>query len=116
MFENGPCDEWWPEVLQMLQHYCHMIHARVGYCAGPQVPDPAAQEYQNEVAAHFTYWTEVMKGQIERKRTCFVTPEHGAWPYQQSTPHTNMEPNHDIYAANAYIANLVTETFQEITK
>jgi hypothetical protein len=43
-----------------------MIHARVGYCAGPQVPDPSAPEYAKEVAAHFKYWKEVMKSQIEK--------------------------------------------------
>ena len=80
--ENGPVDEWWHESLKELQDRCYMIHARVGYGEGPQVPDPAAPEYANEVNAHMMYWEGVLKGMIAKERVCYVEPEFGPWPYQ----------------------------------
>lgn len=112
--ENGPVDTWWPEVLEMLKSQCCFIHARVGYGEGPQVPDPSAPEYKNEVAAHMMYWSEVMKGQIANKRICFVEPEHGPWPYQQSKPHNNTAPVTDIWVANNYVAKLVSDAFPKL--
>lgn len=109
LHENGHVDNWWPEVLELLKHHTFMIHARVGYGEGSQVPDPAAPEYANDVAAHLMYWEEIMKGQMAGEKVCFVEPEHGPWPYQQSAPHTDMKPNHDIWVANNYVAKLVSD-------
>jgi len=98
----------------MLKERTCFVHARVGYGEGPQVPNPAAPEYANEVKAHMYYWSEVMKGMLENKRVCVVEPEHGPWPYQQSMPFTEMKPNHDIWESNKYMAKLVTEAFPAI--
>ena len=88
----------------MLKKNCDFIHARVGYGEGPQVPDPRAKEYKNEVAAHMMYWTDVMKGMMSRQKVCYVEPEHGPWPYQQSKPNTGTKPVTDIWAANNWVA------------
>jgi hypothetical protein len=65
----------------MRENVC-FIHARVGYSEGPQVPDPSAPEYQDEVEAHMGYWTDLMKSLQEKGKTVYVEPEHGPWPYQ----------------------------------
>ena len=57
---NGQVDGWWDEVLGMLQDRCWLIHARVGYEEGPQVPDPAAPEYAAEVKCHMGWWESIM--------------------------------------------------------
>ena len=36
---------------QVAQH-AHLLHARVAYREGPQVPDPSDAAWANEVAAH----------------------------------------------------------------
>ena len=69
---NGQVDGWWPEVLDMLKNKCILIHARVGYEEGPQVPDPAAAEYAAEVVCHMGWWEAIMKGMISHKRVCYV--------------------------------------------
>ena len=61
------------------------------------------------------YWSEVMKGQIANKRVCFVEPEHGPWPYQQSKPHTETTPVTDIWVANNYVAKLVADAFPNLS-
>ena len=75
---NGSDGDWWPQVLssvrllllnpplgvtysstilllligaQVAQH-AHLLHARVAYREGPQVPDPSDAAWANEVAAH----------------------------------------------------------------
>ena len=70
---NGSDGDWWPQVLslvhpclcvtysntnmllliseQVAQH-AHLLHARVAYREGPQVPDPSDAAWTNEVAAH----------------------------------------------------------------
>ena len=60
---NGDVDGWWPEVLGMLRDRVWLIHARVGYEEGPQVPDPAAPEYAGEVKCHMGWWEAIMKVQ-----------------------------------------------------
>jgi hypothetical protein len=70
---NGSDCDWWPQVLslvwfcpfdfdcttillfitgtQVAQH-AHLLHARVAYREGPQVPDPSDTAWANEVSAH----------------------------------------------------------------
>lgn len=73
------------------------------------MPDPAAPEYANDVKAHMSYWTEVMVGQIANHKICYVEPEHGPWPYQQSMPNTQTKPTHDIWESNKHMAKLVKD-------
>lgn len=112
---NGD-DGWWGEVLGMLKNHCWLIHARVGYDEGPQVPDPAAPEFSAEVKCHMGWWEEIMKAMIAQKRVCNVEPEHGPWPYQQSVPSTGMKPNHDIWESNKYVIKLVKERWPAIVE
>lgn len=113
---NGEVDGWWPEVLGMLKERVWLIHARVGYEEGPQVPDPAAAEYAAEVKCHLGWWEAIMKAMIVQKRVCNVEPEHGPWPYQQSKPGTEMAPSHDIWESNKHVIALVKERWPSIVE
>ena len=45
-------DDDWSEILELVAGRCHLIHARVGYSEGPQVPDPSAKEYASDLEYH----------------------------------------------------------------
>ena len=106
-------DPWWPEVLGMLKARCGMIHARVGYGEGSQVPNPAAPEYATELTAFLGYWKEIVQAQVARKTPSIVVPEHGPWPYQQSVPFAATAPNHSIWEANEFVKTVVAERFPQ---
>ena len=111
---NGDVDGWWGEVLAMIEARCWLIHARVGYNEGPQVPDPAAKEYATQVSCHMGWWEAIMRAIVAQKRVCNVEPEHGPWPYQQSAPNTGTAPSHDIWEANKHVLKLVKERWPSI--
>ena len=117
---SNQADPWFDEVMELLAKHCCMIHARVGYAEGPQVPDPAAPEYANELAAHLFYWEKIAKAQIAKGRVSIIEPEHGPWPYQQSIPNTNMAPTHDIWESNDFIKEQIRNIFpkwvEEVSK
>ena len=73
---NGSDGDWWPQVLSLVRlclrityssinrlllngaqvaQHAHLLHARVAYREGPQVPDPSDGAWANEVAAHERY-------------------------------------------------------------
>jgi hypothetical protein len=71
------------------EHTLH-VHSRVGYAEGPQVPDPSAPEYANELAAHERWWQTVWQTQAAAGRAeMTVTPEFGPPGYLHTLPHTN---------------------------
>ena len=45
VFDDPADAEWWPKTLSLVASRAALIHARVGYAQGPQVPHPAAPEY-----------------------------------------------------------------------
>jgi hypothetical protein len=80
---SDPRDDWWPAVLSLLASHCHLIHARIGYAEGPQIPDPRNSRWSNEVSAHLDWWEHIWMSQSDRGvRRCIVEPEHGPEPYQ----------------------------------
>lgn len=89
------------------------IHARVGYPEGPQVPDPAAPEW-NEALQHHLYWWDKV---IERKAAepdalVTITPEFGPYPYMVHFPYSQ-NPISDQWANNVYMMNLLKERYRE---
>lgn len=108
--ENGEgMDYWWPEILEMLKQRTGLIHGRVGYGEGPQVPDPEAAEYAAEVKAHWMYWDNVIKGMLANKVDINFEGEFGPWPYQHSVPHNETKPNHDIWKSNNFICQMMRD-------
>ena len=88
--ENGT-DGWWDEVLADVAERCALIHARVGFAEGPQVPDPRAPEYAGEFDAHMSWWRTIWRRQAARgDPISWAEPEFGPGPYLWSLPYTGM--------------------------
>ena len=85
------------------------IHARVGFAEGPQVPNPAAPEWKNEVKAHLDIWEKIISSQKGKVFT--VTTEFGPPPYMATVPFTN-QPLADQWEANVWIMNALKYRFQ----
>jgi len=114
LYEDAADAETWPEVLGLLAKSCHLIHARVGYEEGPQVPDPSAPEYSAAVNAHERWWTAIWDGMHKRNFTVvYLEPEHGPAPYLHTLPHTNV-PVADLWKVNTYIGHRQAKRFADI--
>jgi hypothetical protein len=85
------------------------IHARVGFAEGPQVPNPAAPEWKNEVKAHLDIWEKIIRSQTGKVFT--VTTEFGPPPYMATVPFTN-QPLEDQWEANVWMMNALKSRFQ----
>ena len=85
------------------------IHARVGFAEGPQVPNPAAPEWKNEVKAHLDIWEKIIRSQTGKVFT--VTTEFGPPPYMATVPFTN-QPLADQWEANVWMMNALKSRFQ----
>jgi len=109
--ENG-VDDWWPRVLADVSKRAALVHARVGFREGPQVPDPTAPEYRGEVDAHMTWWESVWRTRAGAgDDVAWVEPEFGPAPYLWALPHTRA-PVADLWRVNADMAKMVKERFE----
>ena len=80
-----------PDLLAFVADQVSHIHARVGHSQGPQVPDPRAPEWQEDVLAHEGWWDVVWQRMAARgEEFCTMTPEFGPAPYLAQRPYTNM--------------------------
>lgn len=99
------------DVIALAGRHCHHLHARVGFAGGPQVPDPSAPEYANELAAHEAWWDEVWHAQSKRRmRLSTLTPEFGPAPYMPMLPHANV-PVANLASICDWMANRQRERF-----
>ena len=91
------------DVIKELAPHAHHIHARVGYDQGPQVPHPAAPEYEYALRAHQGWWEILWRSQIERRmEVTTMTPEFGPDGYLQMRPFTR-EPAGDLREINLWM-------------
>jgi len=75
-------DSFWPEVLEKLGETCDMIHARVGYDEGPQIPVPESPAFKAAIEKHLGWWEKIWEAQRKRGlEEVFVTTEFGPYPY-----------------------------------
>ena len=80
------------------------VQARVGYAQGPQVPHPAAPEYQRELRWHQQIWAHIWELQRERGAArASLTPEFGPDGYLHHLPFTDA-PIADLWSLNAWMA------------
>ena len=96
-------------LLQEIFPSVNHIHARVGFAEGPQVPNPAAPEWKNEVKAHLDIWEKIIRSQMGKVFT--VTTEFGPPPYMATVPFTN-QPLADQWEANVWMMNALKSRFQ----
>jgi sugar phosphate isomerase/epimerase len=93
------------DVLERLSSHALHIHARVGYEQGPQVPHPAAPEYQYALRAHQSWWEMIWQQQVKCERSLTtMTPEFGPDGYLQEHPYSR-EPVGDLWEINRWMAN-----------
>jgi sugar phosphate isomerase/epimerase len=89
--ERTSWDESDGAILRLCADRCIHLHARVGYAEGPQVPDPSAPEYADELAAHEVWWDAIWRSQRSRGAAAStVTCEFGPPGYLHTLPHTNV--------------------------
>lgn len=89
------------------------IHARVGFTEGPQVPDPRAEEWKEEVNVFFGWWDRIVgHNKAKGSETLTITPEFGPYPYMWQLPYTrqNVASQWDI---NNYIKNKIRQRYPE---
>lgn len=108
---NGSDDEWWLPTLAEVGRRCALVHARVGFAEGPQVPDPSAPEYAGEVEAHMSWWAAIWNARAAAgDAVVLAEPEHGPAPYMWSLPHTRA-PVADLWEVNSWVARQLKERF-----
>jgi sugar phosphate isomerase/epimerase len=104
-----------PELLALFSSRARHIHARVGYEQGPQVPHPAAPEYQAALAAHERWWDEIWRTKAHStKELVTMTPEFGPDGYLQLLPFTKT-PVASLDKINGWIASRLRERFAKFS-
>lgn len=89
----------------------HHLHARVGFEQGPQVTDPQAQRWVDQLDNHTRLWQQVVDIAAKRQQNALtITPEFGPFPYAHVNPATNL-PITDIWAANNFIKQHLQRSF-----
>lgn len=105
---NDKNDDDWPEIIQLVAKSCYLIHARVGYQQGPQVPDPSVQDKEviEALEAHERWWNVIWKVQKARGDTfTHVEPEHGPPPYLHTLPIT------DLWRVNSWVGRRISSEY-----
>jgi len=78
------------QMILPIQRSIH-IHARVGYAQGPQVPDPRAPEYKDELIQHEKWWIAIARHlQAINRQEMTVTVEYGPPRYLHTLPYTDV--------------------------
>lgn len=104
------------DVLDRLSMHAHHIHARVGYDQGPQVPHPAAPEYEPALRSHQSWWELIWRRQIDRGvLITTMTPEFGPDGYLHETPFTR-EPVAELREINRWMAREERRHFDAFVK
>ncbi|WPP49219.1 sugar phosphate isomerase/epimerase family protein [Catalinimonas niigatensis] len=86
------------------------VHARVGHAESPQVTDPRAPEWKQEVETHFAWWDQVVKQSIAQGQALTMTAEFGPPNYMAMVPFTR-QPLADLWDVNAYMMQLWRERY-----
>lgn len=87
------------------------IHTRVGFEEGPQVPHPAAPEWQYALEKFLGWWDEIIG--VNRSlgiRLMPLTTEFGPQPYMPSVPFSN-KPVANQFEINCYMKDLLRERY-----
>ncbi|MFC5451931.1 sugar phosphate isomerase/epimerase family protein [Paenibacillus aestuarii] len=99
------------EALQLAAQRTLHIHARVGYPQGPQVPHPAAPEFERELYVHEAFWEAVLvQSQAEHRPFVTMTPEYGPPGYLHTLPFTK-QPVSDLWEVCSWMAKRFSSRF-----
>ncbi|MCG4256400.1 sugar phosphate isomerase/epimerase family protein [Acetobacter senegalensis] len=93
----------------------HHVQARVGYDQGPQVPHPAAPEYEPALRFHQHIWEQIWLAQKKRGyAVTTLTPECGPDGYLHTLPFTNA-PIADLWSLNVWMGQTEQAHFKQFT-
>jgi len=100
-------------VQKAIAHTRH-IHARVGHTQGPQVWDPAAQEYAEALQEHLKVWDSWI-GQMKKSGAacCTITPEFGPPPYLVFANRSGT-PQDEQWRLNLWMKDLLQKRYAHI--
>jgi sugar phosphate isomerase/epimerase len=100
-----------PEAMGLAISRADHFHARVGHIEGPQISDPRAPEWSNELNAHLGWWDRIVATHRERgSELLTVTPEFGPFPYMPMLPYTR-QPIVSQWEVNVYMMQLLRERY-----
>jgi sugar phosphate isomerase/epimerase len=101
------------EHLQLAISRAIHIHGRVGHREGPQVSDPAAPEYAEELRAHIGWWLDICRSrQAEGSDYMTFTPEFGPPGYMPTLPYTR-QPIIDLWNVNEWIRDHFEQQYKQ---
>jgi len=92
-----------------LQRTAH-IHARVGHSQGPQVNDPRAPEWQQNLQQHLIWWDFVVAQRQKQQKRLTITTEFGPPNYLPTLPYTQ-QPLADQWQINTYMLELLRSRY-----
>lgn len=100
-------------IMKRIAANVYHIHARVGYDQGPQVPDPAAPEYEHALHTHEAIWKVMWTEQQKAGRdVSTITPEFGPDGYCHVQPYTQ-QPVADIWKINQWMNQREEQLFSQ---
>ncbi len=101
-----------PAIDLAVKHAGH-IHARVGHTEGPQVWEPASEEYAEALEEHLTIWDKwVRKMKADGAACCTITPEFGPPPYMVFANRKGT-PFDEQWRVNLWMKNLLEKRYAE---
>ena len=114
---NNPRDaNWWPDLLQLVADHTLLIHCRVGFDQGPQIPDPRDPAYAMTVQRHLEWWKSIWKTQVLQKEqqqtTLLCEMEFGPAPYMMVLPYTN-QPVASQWDVNNAMRDMVVQAYED---
>ncbi|MFC0512872.1 sugar phosphate isomerase/epimerase family protein [Mucilaginibacter angelicae] len=87
------------------------IHARVGFEEGPQVPDPAAPEWQYALDHFLGWWDRIVaNNKLIGTPILPITTEFGPQPYMPAMPFSN-KPVADQFSINCFMKDLLRKRY-----
>ena len=89
-----------------------LIHARVGYSQGPQVPHWRAPEWQDALAVHLSWWDAIVAARQAEGCDVIICPEFGPAPYQPLVPFT-AQPVSDNWELNFSMMCMLRERYSK---
>jgi hypothetical protein len=103
--------EHFQDVLELAISCTRLVHARVGFEEGPQVPDPRAPEWKYAVDHFLLWWDRIFESRRNAGAAvlCFTT-EFGPPPYLPTIPFTK-KPVADPFDINCYMKDLLRERY-----
>lgn len=85
------------------------IHARVGSCQGPQVPDPFASAWSEWTNHFMRYWQRIIDARkAEGCQRIMIVPEFGPPPYMQICPDSGL-PVRDTWKLNVAMRDFLIQ-------